>query len=78
MAATTVLVCPVAVLKAMRVAPNPLKESVPAFAVEMSGSRVAPPLVERRSPSPKYESEELSASPVPTRITLWLGLEFPG
>jgi hypothetical protein len=52
-AATTVLVCPPAVLKAIRVAPSPLKEIVPAFAVEIRGAQVAPPLLERRNPSPK-------------------------
>ena len=53
MAASTVLVCPQAMLKAMRVAPKPLKDSVPPFAVEISGAHVVPPSAERRNPRPK-------------------------
>src|SRR5258708_20551532 len=73
MADTTVL----AVLKAMRVPPSPLKEREPLLAVGMS-VQVFPASLERRMPRPKYESAELFASPVPTRITLLVGSLFPG
>jgi hypothetical protein len=51
-AETTVFVCPVALLKAMRVPPRPLNETAPLFAVEIN-VHVLPASVERRMPSPK-------------------------
>ncbi len=52
MAATTVFVCPAAVLKAMRVPPSPLKDNVPPFAVGIN-AHVLPPSAERKIPRPK-------------------------
>src|SRR5271165_1050804 len=60
----------------MRVPPSPAKESVPALAVGMR-LQLAPPFVERKIPSPKYESAELLASPVAARIKLFAGLLLP-
>jgi len=61
MAETTVFICPLAVLNAMRVPPKPLNESAPLLAVEIS-VQAPPAFVERRMPMPKYESPELFAS----------------
>ena len=77
MAATTVLVCPVAVPKAMRVPPRPLNDSVPLLAEEIR-VQVVPASAERRMPRPKYESAELSASPVAARIRVCVGSVLPG
>src|SRR5579871_5255013 len=61
----------------MRVPPRPLNESAPLLAVGMR-AHVLPASLERRMPSPKYESPELSASPVAARITDFAGSELPG
>ena len=64
-----------AVLKAICVVPRPSSETEPAFEIRF---QVAPPLVERNIPMPKYESAEELPSPVPTRTTLAAGFELPG
>ncbi len=51
-AATTVLVCPLLVLNAMRVPPRPLKDKLPPFAAGIN-AHVLPPSAERRMPRPK-------------------------
>ncbi len=76
-AATTVFVCPLAVLNAMRVPPSPLNDSAPLLAVGIR-VQVLPALAERKMPRPKYESPELFASPVAARITVCAGSVLPG
>src|ERR1035438_6196576 len=76
MAATTVFICPLAVLNAMRVPPRPLKDSAPPLAVGIR-AHVVPASAERKMPRPKYESPELSASPPAARITVFVGSALP-